>query len=64
MMRWENLADPILTGREELGSEKIYCAVPDPEITATTASVSVNWPGATVTKTVGGEDLSDQRSLR
>ena len=27
---WENLTDPILTGREELGFSKIYCALPDP----------------------------------
>jgi hypothetical protein len=27
---WENLTDPILTGREELGFSKIYCKLPDP----------------------------------
>ncbi len=27
---WENLTDPILTGREELGFSKIYCSLPDP----------------------------------
>lgn len=27
---WENLADPIITGREELGFSKIYCELPDP----------------------------------
>ena len=27
---WENLTDPILTGREELGFSKIYCELPDP----------------------------------
>ncbi|MDP6154232.1 MAG: acetoacetate decarboxylase family protein [Phycisphaeraceae bacterium] len=26
---WENLADPIFTGREELGFSKIYCEIPD-----------------------------------
>ncbi len=25
---WENLTDPILTGREQLGFSKIYCAIP------------------------------------
>ena len=27
---WENLTDPILTGREELGFSKIYCELPEP----------------------------------
>ncbi len=27
---WENLADPIFIGREELGFSKIYCEIPDP----------------------------------
>jgi hypothetical protein len=27
---WENLADPIITGREELGFSKIYCELPEP----------------------------------
>ncbi len=27
---WENLTDPILTGREQLGFSKIYCELPDP----------------------------------
>ena len=27
---WENLTDPILTGREELGFSKIYCEIPEP----------------------------------
>jgi hypothetical protein len=29
---WENLADPIITGREELGYAKIYCELPEPAI--------------------------------
>ncbi len=29
---WENLADAIFTGREELGFSKIYCEIPDPII--------------------------------
>ena len=27
---WENLTDPILTGREQLGYSKIYCEIPEP----------------------------------
>ena len=29
---WENLTDPILTGREELGFSKIYCDLPEPRV--------------------------------
>jgi len=27
---WENLADPIITGREDLGFSKLYCEIPEP----------------------------------
>lgn len=42
---WENLTDPILTGREELGFAKVYCALPEPGITKMTASATANWLG-------------------
>ena len=29
---WENLTDPIITGREELGYAKIYCELPEPTV--------------------------------
>ena len=29
---WENLTDPIITGREELGFAKIYCELPEPTV--------------------------------
>jgi acetoacetate decarboxylase len=29
---WENLADAIISGREELGFSKVYCEIPDPVI--------------------------------
>ncbi|MGO4740324.1 acetoacetate decarboxylase family protein [Bosea sp. 2KB_26] len=29
LARWENLADPIVSGREELGHNKIYCEIPE-----------------------------------
>ncbi len=32
LVLWENLTDPILTGREELGYSKIYCELPEPVI--------------------------------
>jgi hypothetical protein len=30
LILWENLADPIITGREELGFAKLYCELPEP----------------------------------
>ena len=42
---WENLTDPIITGREELGFAKIYCDLPDPQIHGTSATVTANWLG-------------------
>lgn len=42
---WENLTDPIITGREELGFSKIYCSLPEPEIDGATARCSANWLG-------------------
>ena len=45
---WENMTEPILTGREQLGFAKIYCELPEPavcrgetHITATLAGVSL-----------------------
>ena len=32
LVLWENLTDPILTGREELGFSKIYCELPEPVV--------------------------------
>lgn len=42
---WENLADPIITGREELGFSKIYCELPEIRITGDSASSSASWLG-------------------
>lgn len=42
---WENLADPILTGREELGFSKIYCELPEPQISGAEAQCSAGWLG-------------------
>ncbi|MCH8910310.1 MAG: acetoacetate decarboxylase family protein [Chloroflexi bacterium] len=42
---WENLADPIITGREELGFSKIYCELPEIRISGDSASSSASWLG-------------------
>ena len=42
---WENLTDPIITGREELGFSKIYCELPEPRITGDSVGCAAGWLG-------------------
>ena len=42
---WENLTDPIITGREELGYAKIYCELPEPVILRGTHHITASWLG-------------------
>jgi hypothetical protein len=42
---WENLADPIMTGREELGYAKIYAEMPAPVVIGDTYSAVATWQG-------------------
>ena len=42
---WENLTDPIITGREELGFSKIYCELPEPRITGNEVQCTAGWMG-------------------
>jgi hypothetical protein len=42
---WENLADPIMTGREELGFSKIYAEMPPPVIIGNSYSAIAAWQG-------------------
>lgn len=42
---WENLTDPILTGREELGFAKIYCELPEPTILRGRWHLMASWLG-------------------
>jgi len=42
---WENLTDPIVTGREELGYSKIYCELPEPTIYAGETHCIASWLG-------------------
>jgi hypothetical protein len=44
---WENLCDPILTGREELGYSKIYCELPEPVVHSGTTHCTASWLGFT-----------------
>ena len=42
---WENLADPIMTGREELGFAKIYAEMPPPVVIGDSYSAIAAWQG-------------------
>ena len=42
---WENLTDPIITGREELGYSKIYCELPTPVVLRGETHVIASWMG-------------------
>ena len=42
---WENLTDPILTGREELGFSKIYCELPEPAVYQGATHCIASWLG-------------------
>lgn len=42
---WENLADPIITGREDLGFSKVYCEIPEPRIYQGETHCIASWMG-------------------
>ncbi len=42
---WENLTDPILTGREQIGFSKIYCELPDPVVCRGETHLTASWLG-------------------
>lgn len=42
---WENKADPIITGREDLGYSKIYCEIPEPQIIGNQVICRASWDG-------------------
>ncbi|UCD59274.1 MAG: acetoacetate decarboxylase family protein [Candidatus Hydrogenedentota bacterium] len=42
---WENLADPIITGREELGYSKIYAEIPEPRVQDDRVGCVAGWLG-------------------
>ncbi len=47
LVLWENLADPIISGREELGFAKVYCELPPPTIEKGRMSCTASWLGFT-----------------
>ena len=42
---WEDLADPILTGREQLEFSKIYCELPEPVVDRGQTHCTASWMG-------------------
>ena len=42
---WENKADPIITGREELGFSKLFCDIPQPQILGDRRVYGASWEG-------------------
>lgn len=42
---WENLADPIISGREELGYAKLWCEIPEPREIDSRLVFSGSWLG-------------------
>lgn len=43
LILWENLTDPIITGREELGFSKLYAELPPARMFGDTARVTASW---------------------
>lgn len=42
---WENLADAIITGREDLGVAKLFCDLPQPQIVEHDINCRASWDG-------------------
>ena len=45
LVLWEDLADPVFTGREELGFAKIYCELPEPRAYRGGIHCTASWKG-------------------
>ena len=45
LVLWENMADPIITGREDLGFAKVYCELPEPQFIGDDVTCRASWDG-------------------
>ena len=45
LVLWENKADPIITGREDLGFAKIYCEIPELQVIGDDIVCRASWDG-------------------
>lgn len=43
LVLWENMADPIISGREDLGFAKVYCELPSPDFKKNQITCSASW---------------------
>lgn len=61
MARWESLSDPITTGREELGHNKLFCDIPEVSDFNGRHHTSMSWRGFPFAK-LWAEDLVEQEA--
>ena len=45
LVLWENMADPIITGRDDLGFAKLYCEIPEAQWLGDTLICRASWDG-------------------
>ena len=45
LVLWENMADPIITGREDLGFAKVYCDIPELQFVDDKVICRASWDG-------------------
>ena len=50
LVLWENMADPIITGREDLGFAKLYCEIPEPQFIGNEVICRASWDGCEFAK--------------
>lgn len=50
LVLWENMADPIITGREDLGFSKVYCELPAPITVGDSTTCRASWDGCEFAK--------------
>ena len=61
LVLWENLTDPILTGREQLGFSKIYCDLPEPLMYQDSIHCAASWQGFRFLD-ITVDDLSEEQA--
>jgi hypothetical protein len=62
IVRYENLCDPILSGREELGHNKLWCEIPPIREHEGRAATEMSWLGCTFWKIAAWELTEDHTS--
>ena len=62
LVTWVNMADSIITGREELGIAKVYCELPEPQYMEDSVICRASWDGCQFAKLelLGLEKMASQ----